>query len=428
LKNTDLIKSQFSIPTDALQEIEEFAKSVPTYEVKSHLSLLVFLDSKSGAFYCECHISAKDIVDKMDPDAVIDPELQEEFRANRELEPDNFYFLQMVEDARKGRTFSDIVIEYNTGYKESNPLKILGGQHRMEAIKRALEEDNVDKVHGIKVYFNLNKDQRAETMRISNTNISVSSDLRDRIEEQRLEPAGMLRNFCYVTGLLKKGEDFGDKKRFAEEFNPTVRMIRSLLVNFYEGRQYKNDLDKDAVIPYLCKSGRDTDEKYVKVFAKFKPKGSFDDPELIEAAKSFAKLHDVQFKKAAIIEGTAKKQYQIKAYNLAIVTSWAYAAGALCRHPNRLKKLYSLPDLSGKEDPLNAKAMARAKHKNDSESYRGLGTREDAKERGRLLSLWLNYSNSDKPKITEQMCNAAIDTFHSNADSIAAEEKRKRAF
>ena len=423
-----LISSIFTIPEDSHREVQSFSTKIPLLETTNNLPLVLLLDGKSKAFYCECHIRAVDLLNKVDIDAVIDPDLQEEFRANRELEPTNFYFLQMVDDAKKHRTFSDIVIEYNSEYRENIPLKVLGGQHRMEAIRRARIESDINEVHGIRVYFNLNKDQRAEIMRVSNTNISVSPDLRDRIEEQRLEPAGMLRNFCFETGLLKKGEDFGDKRRFAEEFSPTVRMIRSFLVNFFDGKKYSGEIDKDAVIPNLCSSGRDIDEGYLTVFLQFKDVGAFNDPDLIEAAKNFARLHEMQFKNAETIDSTAKKQYKIKAYNLAVISSWAYAAGVLLRYPKRLQKFNSLPDLCGKEDPLNARAMANAHHKSDPETYRGLGTREDSKERGRLLYLWLNYSDSDKPKITEQMCVAAISVFHSNSDTIEAEEKRKRAF
>jgi hypothetical protein len=421
-------KSCFNLPDDTSREVTSFLQSVPLFESKNDFPLLVFLDGKSKAFYCECHISASDLLSKADLDAVIDPEFQEEFRANRELEPYNFYFLQMVEDAKRHRTFSDIVAEYNTQYRVTIPVKILGGQHRMEAIKRAVDECKVDEMHGVRIYFNLNKDQRAELMRISNTNISVSSDLRDRIEEQRLEPAGMLRNFCFETSLLKRGDDFGDKRRYQEEFSPTVKMIRSFVVNFFRGRQYVGEIDKDAVVPSVCDSGREIDPEYLKIFMKFQSAGSFNDSQLIEAAKNFSQLHEAQFKNAELIEGAAKKQFKIKAYNIAVITSWAYAAGVLSRYPQRLNKLYSLPTLCGKEDPLNARGMAKAHHKNDPETYRGLGTREDSKERGRLLYLFLNYSKSDKPKITEPMCNAAIDAFHSNADVIESEEKLKRAF
>jgi hypothetical protein len=389
------------VPEETLNEIGLFLKAIAVFEAVNSLPLMILLDGKSNAFYCECHITATNLLNNHDIDAVIDPELQEEFRANRELEPSNYYFLKMVEDAKKHRTFCDIVIEYNHDYNGNIPLKILGGQHRMEAIKRAKEEDGIDEIHGIRVYFGLNKDQRAELMKISNTNISVSSDLRDRIEEQRLEPAGMLRNFCYETGLLKEGEDFGDKRRYEEEFSPTVKAIRSFVVNFYKGRNYKGDIDKDAVVPYMCESGREADPEYLKIFYRFSPKGRFDDVDLISAAKNFALLHDTQFKNANTIEGSAKKQYKVKAFNLSMVTSWAFAAGVLNNYAERLKKLYSLPLLCGSDDPLNARAMARAHHRNDPDAYRGLGTRDDFKERGDCFA----YGSNIQALISQKLQN-----------------------
>ena len=73
--------------------------------------------------------------------------------------------------------------------------------------------------------------------------------------------------------------------------------------------------------------------------------------------------------------------------------------------------------------------MAKSKHKTlDGESYRGLGTRSDNNERGRLLQLFLDYSKSPKSKINEQMCVASIHMFHSNLDRKNAEEKTKKAY
>ncbi len=74
--------------------------------------------------------------------------------------------------------------------------------------------------------------------------------------------------------------------------------------------------------------------------------------------------------------------------------------------------------------------MTNARHKiiDADKNYRGLGTRSDTSERGRLLYLFLAYSDSPKPKITEQMCNNAIEIFHSNKDKIKAEENKRRAF
>ncbi len=425
-ESTKIIQYQVLSPQEVVANINEFKDKIPTYEKKNLIPLLILKDAKSGAFYCECHICAKDLIELGDPDAVIDPELQAEYRANRQLEPDNYYFLQMVDDAEKGRQFSDIVIEYNVNYTPLKPLKILGGQHRRAAIIEALKKE-MNAIHGIKVYFNLNDDRRAEIMRISNTNINVSPDLRDRIEEQRLKPVGMLRNFCYRTGILKQNEDFGDKRR-NEDFTPTVRMMRGFIVNFYEGKSYKGDIDTDAAIPYLPESGKQIDPEYKTIFDKHIPKEAFDDLDLLEAGKNFAKLHETQSKNAEKFSGAAKKEYKIKAFNLAIITSWAFTAGVLQAYPDRLKKFYNLPDLSGNDDPLNAEAMSVAKHNTDLETYRGLATRTDQKERGRVLQLFLKYSSSQKPKITKEMCDAAIALFHSNKARIDTEKKLKQAF
>ncbi len=426
-EKTQPIISEEPLPDDVLKEIEDFRNKLPIIEKKKGLPLLILKDKKSNSYYTECHIKSEELIELADTNSIIDPEIEEELRANRELEKDNYYYEQMLLDAKKGRQFSDIVIEYNTEYTSTKPLKVLGGQHRTEAIKESLK-DKVNVTHGIRVYFYLKKEQREEIMRIANTNINVATDLRDRLREEILEPSGMLKKFCNDVGILEKGDNFGDKRRYDEDFSPTVRMVRSFIVNYFKGKEYKGDIDNDAVMPYLCKSGKDIDKEYIKYFNKFKSTG-FNDKDLIEAGKNFAKLHDKQFKTAENLKHSSKKEFKLKAFSLSIVTSWAFTAGVLHNNPERLKKLYDLPDLSGTDDPLNALAMQKAKHKDlDSDSYRGLGTRSDDKERGRLLQLFLAYSLSPKPKITEPMCNSAIEIFHSNLSRKKAEESRKRAF
>lgn len=413
---------------EIIDAIEKFKSNIPIIEKKEFVPLIILLDKKSGAFYCECHIYAKDFVVLSDTNAVInDKEEQAEYRANRELDREDFYFLQMVEDAEAGRQFSDLVIEYNTSYTPFRPLKILGGQHRNEAIIQALKK-GVNAVHGIKVYFGLSQDKRAEIMRISNTNINVSPDLRDRIDEQKLLPAGMLRIFCYRTGILneKDKEDLGDKKRY-EDFAPTVRMMRSFIVNFFRGKTHQGEVDKGTEIPYLCISGKKTDVEYLKIFDAFKEAKEFNDPQLIEAGKMFYKLHETQFKNAEKLKGAAKKEYKLKAFSLAIITSWAFAAGALQSQPERLNKLYKLPDVSGTDDPLNAVAMSKARYEKDLPTYRGLATRSDETERGRVLQLFLEYSKLPIEKITLDLCRGAIEMFESNQLKKSAERKFKTA-
>ena len=427
------ILSDYPIPEDTSEQINKFRNSIPTFERKHSLPLEIFFDKKSETYYTECHILAEDFIKLSDQDVMIEdnPELEDEQRANRELDKDNFYFLQMVEDAEMDRSFSDLIVEYYLGYKQDKPLKILGGQHRDEAIKRAVKEGHQKEVyHGIKVYFNLDKDARYEIMRIANTNINVSNDLRDRLQEETLSPTGMLKEFARKTSILKEGENFSDKRKYEGEFSPSVRMVRSFIVNFFKGKEYKSNIDEDAVEPYLCKSGKQIDSEYIKYFKKFKDKKKFDDTQLIEAGKMFANLHNKQYEKADKIKSSSKKEFKIKSFSLSIITSWAFASGVLQSNQKRLKKLYELPDLSGDDDPLNAKAMTNARHKiiDADKNYRGLGTRSDPSERGRILYLFLAYSDSPKPKITEQMCNNAIEIFHSNKDKIKAEENKRRAF
>jgi hypothetical protein len=247
-------------------------------------------DKKAKVYFVECHIAA-DILDaNMDLDAVIDPQNQEDYRANRALQLDSPYFKQMIEDAKKGRQFSDIVVEYNTSYKPELPLKILGGQHRTSAIQKALD---VRKYHGVRVYFNLDVNKRVELYRISNTNIQVPDDLLDRLDEQSLHPPGTLREFAHEIGLLKKDADFNERKSLEASDMPTVRMLRTFVVNYYHGRNYEGkDFDLDAIVPYLCTVGG-MDSEYKKIFDK-QPQFKMD-KELLEAGKEFAKLHKTQY-------------------------------------------------------------------------------------------------------------------------------------
>jgi hypothetical protein len=88
----------------------------------------------------------------------------------------------MRDDAKQGRTFSNIVAEYTKEYDSNHPLKIIGGQHRFGALREALN-DGVNQHHGVKVYLGLTIEQRLDVQLISNTNIATSSDLFDRMQE-----------------------------------------------------------------------------------------------------------------------------------------------------------------------------------------------------------------------------------------------------
>src|SRR5208337_4268665 len=97
---------------------------------------------------------------------------QPEYRANREVVADHIAFTSMKEDGIKRRSFSNIVAEFTTEFDEATALKIIGGQHRFESIKEALN-GGIDELHGIKVYFGLTSEQRLDAQLISNTVIAV---------------------------------------------------------------------------------------------------------------------------------------------------------------------------------------------------------------------------------------------------------------
>lgn len=398
--------------------ITDFINKIGTYEKSIKRPLLILFDSKTKVFYTECHIEKEELIKLKDDDATIDPEYQEEYRLNRTLQPNNPDFVIMKDDAEKGRQFSDIVIEYNKEYREEKPLKILGGQHRAKAI-----EDNSPKhtLHGIRVYFNLNKDQRAEIARISNTNINIADDLLDRMEEQRLDPPNKLRNFAHKIGLLKTGQDFGDKKSTKEDL-PTIRLMRTFIVNFYEGKNYKGEFDNEAPEAYLCNSGG-MDPEYLKIFKKVDDFTA--ETDLLEAGKQFVKLHNKQYEIASKNDALKRvKAYKMKAVALAVVSSWAFTCGLLQKHTERLNKFYDLPNKSNKQDPLNAIEMADFKLKGtDQATYRGIGTRSDAKERGRLVMIFLEYSKEEsKNYIDKSLLERAVRFYHGNKMRIEGDK------
>ena len=90
----------------------------------------------------------------------------------------------------------------------------------------------------------------------------------------------------------------------------------------------------------------------------------------------------------------------------------------------RLERHYALTDVKN-IDPLNAKILAKARHKTDPENYRGLGTRTDAKERGRMAELF--YFQAEKGiGITKDLANAAIARYYAKQAALEADEASKK--
>lgn len=402
-------KSPDSIHEDIKTSIEGFSKEfAPAEEV-----LYIFEDNITKAIFCECHISAKFIIAKGTIDSPLDVENQPEYRANREIDVDDSAFLQMKKDALDGRSFSNIVVEYTTKFDEGHPLKVIGGQHRFTAIAEALEK-GINQVHGVKVYFGLDTAQRLDVQLISNTNIAVSPDLLDRMLETVKGPE--LRTWCQNVGLLGAHEDFADRKQKGSRF--TVRAARTFIMSYYAGAQIPSEkFPVVKTVPIIAKTGG-LDEEWEKL--RIGNLKIWDDPGLFEAGKAFAELIQKQRNSFVRKDGTpTNNDYADKASSYAIVAAWAFVAGTLHDNRVRLQKHYALSN-QGHPDPLNAKALTRARHKTDPDNYRGLGTRTDAKERGRLAELF--YFQAEKGSgITKELADAAIARFYAKQAMLEAE-------
>lgn len=238
---------------DVLPLVEEFIKLCNPLEAGA---IHLLADRRTGAIFCECHILASVLLQYGTVDVPLDPEEQPEYRANREIVEDHVAYERMCQDAKGGRSFSNLVVEFRNDADEGGKIEVIGGQHRFEAIAAA-KDDNVDELHGIKVYFALDMDQRLDVQLISNTNIAVSNDLLDRMYETSSGPE--LRTWCQSVGLLDSGQDFADKRGRSTAM--TVRAARTFIRNYLLGREIDpNGFQEQITTPIIAKTGYDDAE------------------------------------------------------------------------------------------------------------------------------------------------------------------------
>jgi hypothetical protein len=395
--------------------IREFAVECEPTETEERL--LEFTDARTGARYCECHVKASKLILLGTTDVPLDPD-EPEYRANRDIVEDDAAFQRMKDDALSGRSFSNIVAEWTKDQDSEHPLKIIGGQHRFQAIREALSK-GVDVHHGIKVYFGLDMSQRLDVQLTSNTNIDISGDLIDRLQESAKGPE--LRNWCQAVGLLEAKQDFADS--FQRGGPISVRFARTFITNYYNG--IKIDTQKfplNETTPVLCATGGQDDE-WDKL--KASKQNLWSDAGLKQAAEAYQSLVSAQKNAFKDSKKAVKPDFPTKATNMAVMSAWAYVAGMLRRNPIRLKRHFELSQSKGK-DPLNAEALAKGKHKSDSDNYRGLGYRTDAKERGRLVELF--YAQAENGGgITPSAIDIAIQEYHIKQARVEVEKTKERA-
>jgi hypothetical protein len=319
-------------------EVEKFLKEIKTLEEGKDAPVIIFQDGKSKGYYIKCQITAKNAVNRLDFDAKLSPSDVDSFRANRELLLSHNTYLRMKSDTSEGREFNDIIVEYNKDYNQDTPLKIWGGQHRSKAIQEAFKSDRISRYHGFKVFFKLNKNQRTEIALVSNTNMNVSNDLFDRLQEETFIGA-RLRNWCQIVGLLK--DDFPDKRAGTDKIS--VKLARTFVTNYYlgyeKGKSLTPDiLDKQIYEPHICESGAHLDDEYLRINSIYKD-SLWSNKEFIEAGKSFALLHSIQQNsvKNKANKISKKKEFQNKAITESVISAWAFVAGLLQIDPIRLK-------------------------------------------------------------------------------------------
>ncbi len=394
--------SELSPKKNIAKSIDNFLKVFEPHEVKMGTKLLLHFDEKSGAYYLTCHLIGKVLAQHCDLEASLDADEEDEiYKLNREITEDQAAYKLMEEDALNGRSFEDLVLEYDTSYRATKPLKVYGGQHRLRAITKA-QNNKGSVLHGVRVYFDLSREQKVEIATVNNTSIAVPNDLLDRMREQLI--GSELRDWCQTVGLLDRGVDFADRR---SPDMPTVRIARTILVNFFLGLDAKQ-LD-DFHQPIICKSGG-IDEQYLTVRSRI----NWNDAGLKEMGKQFARLHKLQRQSVLERQEDKNAEFARKALSLSVVSSWAYAAGLFQREPSYLNIHYSIPEsASPPEDPLNAKALSQARLKpTDPDTYRGLGTRSSPTELGRMLEVFLVLAiKASKKRITKELANAAIQSY-----------------
>ncbi|OGO23205.1 MAG: hypothetical protein A2Z28_07765 [Chloroflexi bacterium RBG_16_51_9] len=389
--------------------VKKFLNEVDTAEKKRDVPVVVYQDGVKKSYYIRCAISGATMSKTVSLDARLDPDNDETFRDNREVQTTNNTFLRMKLDAENAREFNDIIAEYITSYGTEKPLKIWGGQHRSKAVMDAFHDKKVSRYHGFRVYFGLAKEQRNELALISNTSIAASNDLFDRqLEETYMGPH--LRKWCVAVGLLKKGEDFPDTGSRAERI--TTQSARSFLVSYFKGKetgaQLKDDqLDRNIYEPYLCRTGIFLDEEYTKLTDTM-GENLWTDKGAITAGKAFARLHKAQYDSIKKSQNNFRV-YRLKALVPSVLSAWAFVAGLLQTHSARLEVHLTVPEPpKGAPDPLNAEEMYKFRYYQDIETSRGLGTKAVAKDRSRMAQVFLARTIDPSATLDKKLLNQAI--------------------
>jgi hypothetical protein len=82
-------KDDITVDPDAIPEFNEFYERIPIQEKELDTRIVIQEDRKTKVNFIECDIASAILSKNMDLNAVIDPDNQEDYRANRMLQPNN---------------------------------------------------------------------------------------------------------------------------------------------------------------------------------------------------------------------------------------------------------------------------------------------------------------------------------------------------
>src|SRR5580698_4674919 len=146
-----IVPSGMKPSVDVLKTIEDFLGKFNPHEFKNGSNLIVYFDEKSEAHYFCCHLEGNTLATSTDLDASLDANEEDDiYKLNRDITEDEAAFKGMEDDALKGRSFEDMVMEFDPSYRAEKPLKVYGGQHRLRAITKASKLKGTT-VHGVRV-------------------------------------------------------------------------------------------------------------------------------------------------------------------------------------------------------------------------------------------------------------------------------------
>lgn len=449
-------------PARIARQVEQFYAGVPAVpERADSAKLLLSQDSAGGVYFLDCHLTSEDIAlrldsrtrlrvldvesgDDMPDEPTADSEEGEqeesqqysEFGFNREIQEGNRIFQKMVEDAGSGRSFLGIVLEWDQNYgPEEQPLKILGGQHRCEAVRRAFEADEgSSQVHSVRVHFGLSAEQQAAIIDIYNANIDVPKALWDRIGEQLL--GGHSLAWAQRVGLLEADDNFSDRVSLSRPL--TVQVVRCFAVNYFRGRSRELPFEGDDAVFLtdvdIVKTGLvETNEEYQ---ALARNPATWQGEGFENAGREFARLNRRQREICQSSPGLGR--FQNKAVTPAVAAGWGYAAGILSRHDDRMALLFRLgTDHDGRTspDPLNGRLLADYHHSRYIATYRGLGTRQTRAEAQKLAYVFLAHANPSTTRrcLSREILDYAVGEYYrllgrleQQEEEVRQEERRRR--